>query len=655
MSWKNCHLFLEELIRKNAYTEIVKKQIIAFLIINLIFLAFGFNVKQQNPEELFLSDQSKTALQRYEKEFGSDNLTFVANSTPKAYLSMQEQIEKLGGEFVDLTTMMPGQAVFRLPPMDDEVRFNFLNQLSDQNKELAFAGMDYTNAHLAGMSIKIQKVLFPLIFAIMFLGLFFLLKNFTITVYLFLTSFVGVSVGLATLKLCFGYSSILTSLTPLVSFVLTLASQLHVVFGMQEYKKKKDFLHYKLVPILIMMVTTVIGFAGLIFSDLESIRQFGLSTTITLIVTWALNLLFLSNFQMNFHLPDFKFAHSLKRPNYRPGLGLTLALFLLGSGLYSLNHMPILVEALYFFPESHVVRSGQKTIEKNLGGIPQIDLMITKTDQTEISYEDSLVLAQYEDRLVKAGIPLKILSINQMVRKANEIYAGSATLPSDKNAYLVIKSRIPGLLRTGMQSEKAYKISFLATPMEHQKREEVIAQIQKELIHLPAQFKVELTGLNHLLLESQSYLVKTLVKSLMGSFLVIALLFAIFSRNLKEIFLFALISLSSIFGGLFLMKLFGFSLNVSSIMTLSISIGLVDDSTIHLLYAQKHGESETTIRRSCLIPMMLSHFVLLVSFLLLGFESFVPIRQFSLGLVMMLTMGLLLDLFVLPMLTKTKA
>ncbi len=103
------------------------------------------------------------------------------------------------------------------------------------------------------------------------------------------------------------------------------------------------------------------------------------------------------------------------------------------------------------------------------------------------------------------------------------------------------------------------------------------------------------------------------------------------------------------------MKLFGLSLNVSSIMTLSISIGLVDDSTIHLLYAQKHGESDATIRRSCLIPMMLSHFVLLISFLLLGFESFVPIRQFSLGLVMMLTMGLMLDLFVLPLFTKTKA
>lgn len=631
----------------------MKKQILAFLIINIIFLILGFGLKQKNPEELFLSDTNFKALQDYKKQFGEDETTYVSGLNKSSFDQLEILVNQNEGEIVDIGKLLPHHAVFSLPlNLDDETKFQFFKEAEKIDKNLSFAGANFTNAHLAGMSVKIQKVIFPAIFGIMFLCLLFIFRNLQTTIYLFLTSFVGVSVGLASVKIFFSYSTILTSLTPLVSFILTLANQMHVIFGIHTYQSKKEFLRHKLQPILIMMGTTLIGFAGLIYSDLISIRQFGIATTITLGITWALNLIFLSTFKLNFQIPKNFFVFKAKRPKFNPLLGLGISLFLLLSGIYSLKSMPTLVDAIFFFPEDHPVRLGHKQIEKELGGTPQVDFMITKNDSSELTYQDFLDLAKFENLLKNEKMPLKILSINELVVTANSKYSGNAILPDNQNAYLLLKGQIPEMLKTSMLSKTFYKISFLSPPLSTLERKDTIKNLQNMLMKLPTGFSGKLSGLNHLLLESQDYLATTLLSSLLGSFLLIALVFAIFSRNIKEIFLFALISLSSIFGGLFLMNLFGFSLNVSSIMVLSISIGLIDDSTIHLLYAQKHGETEERIQMSCLLPMTFSNLVLFVCFLFLGFESFIPIKEFAWGLVLMLSTGFLLDLYILPMFTK---
>jgi len=631
----------------------MKKQVIAFVFINAFFLFFGFGVKQKNPEELFLSDKNFQYLQDYKKQFGEDEITHVSNAISDTRNLLEAKVLEINGEFVNIDRLLPNHAVFTLPQnLSDEEKFDFFQSAAQLDPKMSFAGPTFTNAHLAGMSDKIQNVFFPIIFSILFLSIFFIFRNLTITFYLFLTSFVGVSVGLAVVKIFFSYSTILTSITPLVSFVLTMANQMHVVFGIHTYKSKSEFLRKKLQPILIMMATTVIGFAGLIFSDLLSIRQFGIATTITLILTWTLNLIFLSNFNLEFILPKKRYNFQFKRPVNRPVIGLIICGFLLILGIYSLKKMPTLVEAIFFFPENHPVRTGHHIIEKELGGTPQFDLAITKMDSSEFSHNDYLILDQFEKLLKSNKTSFHLLSLNELIKTANKVYSGLEELPDNEGAFLVLKGKIPEILRKTILSPHAYKISFLSPPLTNENRNLELEKLTLYLKQLPKGFSGKISGLNYLLLDSQEQLVKTLLSSLMGSFLLIAFIFALFSRNIKEILLFSLISLSSIFGGLFLMHLFGFSLNVSSIMVLSISIGLIDDSTIHLLYAQKHGENPERIQQSCILPMMYSNLILFICFLLLGFESFIPIKEFAWGLVLMLGMGFSLDLFILPMFNK---
>lgn len=628
----------------------LKKQIIIFFFLNLIFAVLGAGLKQKNPHELFLSDQSVEKLKIYESHFGKDQLVFVGSDDTNSIKSLEEKVLKEDGEFQSLSPLIPGHAIIKLNNRDDNERFQFFSSIESENKNLNFAGMSYTNAHLAGMSSKIQYILFPIIFSVMFLVILFFFRNFKITVYLFFASFLGVTVGMATIKSIYSYSTILTTLTPLVAFILTLANQLYVIFGLKIYPNKEEFFAHKLEPILIMMGTTLIGFSSLIWSDLISIRQFGVVTVITLSITWALNLILLKRLDVNFEINQMLFRKYFKRPSFRPILGLSIAVLLSSAGLYSLYKMPLLVEAILFFPKNHSISTGQKYITQKVGGTPQVDLVFSKKNGEELGFEDFKKIWPIEEKI--KNINLKILSTNDLVKNINQHYSGQNQIPENKNAYFLLRSKIPQILSETLVVSDAYRISIISPPQSPDERKNMLSKLNEIIDQTPNDFNIDFSGLNFLLLESQNYLILTLLKSLLGSFILITLVFSFFSRNFKEIFIFALINLSSIFGGLLIMNLLGFSLNVSSVMTLSISIGLVVDSTIHLLYAERHKESEDKILNTCIIPMVLSQIVLFVSFTLLGFEAFVPIRQFALGLVAMISIGLFFDLYILPMILK---
>jgi predicted RND superfamily exporter protein len=122
-------------------------------------------------------------------------------------------------------------------------------------------------------------------------------------------------------------------------------------------------------------------------------------------------------------------------------------------------------------------------------------------------------------------------------------------------------------------------------------------------------------------------------------------MFMVFERRPIKVFVFTALNVASILGGFALMSVLGFELNVSSVMTASIALGMVVDSTIHLMFLG----ADQKWARATYNPIVLSHIVLFVAFGLLALEPFVPIRDFALGLVMLLGVGLVFDLWVLPM------
>ena len=97
------------------------------------------------------------------------------------------------------------------------------------------------------------------------------------------------------------------------------------------------------------------------------------------------------------------------------------------------------------------------------------------------------------------------------------------------------------------------------------------------------------------------------------------------------------------------MYLFDLSLNIATVMTFSISMGMIVDSSLHIIHILDqrlvtfNEYIETTVK-----PVVLSSLLFIFCFSSFGFMGFMPIREFGIILSIMLSLGLLFDLYILP-------
>jgi predicted RND superfamily exporter protein len=631
----------------------MKVSLLILIFINIPFLIWGLGTPQKNPEELFLSDDYLHQLTVNESLFENEELIFISHLKPEEKMKLISFFESKELSFSDLSLFKDNLGLFEIPKKSDEENIQFFGEIKSLFPDVLMAGDSFTNMHLALMAKKIQDFLFPFIFGLIFLGLFFLTKNIVETLYLFFSSLLGASLGLSFVKFLYGHSTILTTLTPLIGFVLTLGLQFHIVYGFKVFKNKDLFFKHKLRPLILMMGTTVIGFVSLMSSELESIRQLSLSTSLTLISTWGIGFLLLMLFPPVSNNPTLNITpRMIPHIKISPWAGYFFLSTLLMGGVFALKKMPILVDAVHFFSKDHEVQMGFSDISKKLQGTPQFEIIIQRKDSGPLEFSDLQKVDQAETSFsIKLGRD-SFLSLNQLVKKINFLYSHSSSLPDNSFAYEALLSKIPSVLIKNLRSDQALKFIYIGDPFPSEKREEIVKNVTLEFEKLLPDYKISSSGLRHFLLLSQKNLVLTLVKSFALSFFFISIIFAFFNRNLKEVVDFCLINAASIFGGLFFIWTVGMTLNISTVMTVSISMGLVVDSTIHLMYASNLGEDFTSKFQSTTKPIILSHLVLLGAFTILSFESFLPIGDFSRGLLILLLLGLILDLFILPILSK---
>jgi predicted RND superfamily exporter protein len=365
-------------------------------------LAYGINTQQENPEELFLSDQKKVELDQIKKDFEGDEIVFITGIEANQKEKVSEFIESQNASFSDLSELHSGFGIIEIPPMKDKDYLKLFNTLETTFPPLTFGGDAYTNAHLAGMAIKIQEILFPIVFVVIYLGLFLVTKNISVASYLFFSSLLGSSLGLGLVKFLYGHSTILTTLTPLIGFILTLGAMLHVVYGLRIYKDLKLFINHKRSPLLLMMITTIIGLASLATSHLPSIRQLALSSSLTLTLTWLFLLLLVQLFPpiSSFKTPE-KSVLSFSNPKAKPLWGHLILLTLLLGGILGLIKMPILVDAIHFFPKDHLIQKGYENIKKDLGGTPQLDIIVKRKDLGELTFDDYKSINLFENLITQ--------------------------------------------------------------------------------------------------------------------------------------------------------------------------------------------------------------------------------------------------------------
>lgn len=657
---------------------IAKKIFIGLLIlIGLGSLFYSHDLTQKNPETIFLTEASLKDYEKFQKDVLEKHSLIIKKATKdKAEFYRQlEKIEELCLDDCEIITQKKLQKGVQKKAVKNELMtleaedfvaalvmdnsddihkkiLNFAETSDYWNANTSFAGIPYTNYLLDKYSLAIQEKLFPTMFVLGFFISLIFIGHFKHAIVVYLPCLFSAGFSLTALKVINSQMNMVTSIIPLVVFTVALSLSFHLYFSLMELKNLKNVFKVKWAPIFLMMFTTYIGFLSLGWAEISVIREFGLiSSQLVLLATLFA---FLWYFLWEDMLKPFEKKNKkdfFSSRIYAKTLGLKTICFFAILGVLSVVLIPkkleIITDATVYFPKDQQIREKIIAVTKSVSGMPVMEVVVDLGH--ELKLEDIQRLKILEEELVslKFSQQYKLISNNALVKKANFEYSGNDQLPESIEGYYLLRGQLPAGLQESYPLENKYRISVLGNPINVHEYMEDYKTLSTYLKSKGVSFQVN--GIHHNLMVSQNAMIDVLASSFISSAVVIFIFSAFFLRSIKYNLVFIFVSLLPValtFGAMYFL---GFSINIATVMTFSISLGLVGDSSFHIIYAKKvRFKDFDEYGRGVLSPVVGSGLLLFVCFGMFTFNTFMPIRQFGGILAIIMLLGTLADLYVLP-------
>lgn len=519
----------------------------------------------------------------------------------------------------------------------------------NSKKRIKFGGIPYTNMKLDEYSRSIKEKLFPLFFVSSFILILILFKNIKLAAALFAPCLLSALISLSYIKFIHINSNLVLAIIPLMMFILNMSLLFHLFYTAFELNSFKRAIIEKKQPVSLMLISTFVGLISLYSSDIKVIQDFGVASSLLLVITSFLSLtwtylldgLHLFNFE-NYTprpVPIFGLTRPLDKKIIWIGSLLTL---LVGSILFP--RVNILTNANDYFPKEEMVKEDLQDISKSFMGGPILDIIVETTDFEQVSS-----LQGFETEL-RNILPKedKILSANVLTRFANKIYSKKNEIPNNKFAYQALLSQAPAGLSNSYSNLNEYRVTIFGDQMNVDKYEDLLSQV-RALLNKHKISKYSFNGLTYHLMIAQKEMIFTLFKSFLGTLVIIALIALFLFKTFQMFFIILLVNTIPVFFTFIFYYATGISFNIATVMTFSISLGIIVDSTFHQIHAlQQDHFVEKTYLLSVVQPIALSALTLSCCFLMFGFNPFLPIRHFGISLCFIILVGAFFDLKVLP-------
>lgn len=213
------------------------------------------------------------------------------------------------------------------------------------------------------------------------------------------------------------------------------------------------------------------------------------------------------------------------------------------------------------------------------------------------------------------------------------------------------------LLETGVQCRfqpELLKNSPHLIPIAEKFQQPVDNQSQERLPFVDVSTVV--TGAVPLVFQAQKQLLKDLISSFFMAFVLITVTLILLLRGILP----GLIAmLPNIFPSIFVFGIlawWGLEVDIGSMMTASVALGITVDGTLHFLTWFRRGIQEGQERREAVIyaythcaqAMLQTAFICGFAFLVFSFSDFVPVARFAWMLCILLTVAVITDLFLTP-------
>tara|TARA_A100001388_G_scaffold271872_1_gene251325 strand:+ start:1874 stop:4261 length:2388 start_codon:yes stop_codon:yes gene_type:complete len=440
-------------------------------------------------------------------------------------------------------------------------------------------------------------------------------------------------------------------------------------------------------PILYTVLTTIIAFLSLIFSEIKPIIDFGWMMTLGLITSFIITFTLLPtllNFapSNNISVQEDKGLNITKllgglSINYQiPIFIITIIIIMLS--IFGINKLEVENSFINYFSKKTEIYKGMKLIDEKLGGTTPLEVILkfpeTKKDETEIDDEfedwdnensqddekywftkdkiDTISnVHNYLDSLPQIG---KVLSFSSIIEVATQLNNNKSLGTLEMG---VLYTKIPQNIKTeiidpyiSIEDNEARISLRIIDSQENLRRNDLIKKInydlENELGIEKNRFKLAgvLILFNNLLQSLFKSQILTLGLVMIGIFIMFFILF----RNIKLSLIGIVPNFIAAFFILGIIGMLGIPLDMMTITIAAITIGIAVDNSIHYIYrfkeefkiSKNYKKTLNTCHSTVGLAILNTSITIVFGFSILVLSNFIPTILFGIftGLAMLLAM-----------------
>ena len=522
---------------------------------------------------------------------------------------------------------------------------------------------------------------------VFFIFLYLIFRDFWPVTIILLNALIVMFISIGVMGLMDWPISIVSSNFLALLLITSIAISIHILAKVQTDVDKNISTSKSLsdifMPCLFTALTTIVGFASLILSDIKPVIDFGKMMSVGVLLNLLSSFLFIplalelknikSITQKN--IADFIYNNGyVQSKGFIKKAWIPFLLIFIPLIIYLPTNLKVENKFIDYFNEKTEIYKGMETIDKNLGGTTPFDIILSLPEAIEEVGEEDLFFSENSetakywwkkdnmDKLQKVQNEIskidelgKVLSIANGIELAQNLNnnqpLGDLELAFVRNS-LLDSERAQKVLETFIdETEKSTKI-FARTidSSPNLNRNELINSIDKILQKNfeGTEIDYQITGLgvlyNNLLQSLFSSQIKTLSFVLVSIFLMVSFLF----RSLLVGFSVMFIPSISVGVVMSSMSILNIPLDIMTITIASICVGMSVDYAIHFAwrYLKENDEKKTLLSAGRAI--LITGFTIIMGFLVFLFSNFNPTILFGVFSGIAIFFAMLLSIYLLP-------
>lgn len=484
---------------------------------------------------------------------------------------------------------------------------------------------------------------------------------------------------------------IMTSMLPTMIFIAGMSDVVHffskyfeeVASGTEKQKILPLIIKEVAFPTFLTLITTAVGFLSLLFSSIKPIRDFGIYTTVGIVIAFCLTYTLLPAL-LHFFTPKKLVklhSHDNKTLKLMRGVlfwifknqkkivitaGLLVIVSIIGISKIKVNN--ILLEDL---SDAVKIKQDFMFFDKHYSGVRPLELAIKIKNKTKTIWDYDVMkqLNEVDEYLKKeyhAGFMYSPAMLTKNINKAlNDQTSGEGKFPTaeeyeDVKKQLIDNKKNKDLKRIitvdGKFARISGKINDVGSIVVNEQNTHFEEFIKS---HVNSNdIEITITGAAHLVDRNNQYMVKNMTQGFLFSIIISGLLTFILHKSWKMVIIFLIPNLIPLLIIAGIMGMAGIELKAATSLVFSIAFGVATDDTIHFISRFKielgYGKSRMyAIKRTFFEtgkPIVLTTFILMGGFVSLMISDFQSTFYFGFLICITILIALIADIFLLPVL-----